>query len=72
MPGSYNVTLRTIQVPSATIARHMWNGPAGKSLFRHSSSGKTVRSYVRPFSRGRGPLASMKFAMRGVDQSDAL
>lgn len=35
MPGSYNVTLRTIQVPSATIARHMWNGPAGKCFFRH-------------------------------------
>lgn len=62
MPASYNVTLRTIQVPSATIARRMWNGPAGKCFFRHSSSANGA--VICPaFQRGRGPLASMKFAI---------
>jgi hypothetical protein len=32
------------------MARHMWNGPAGKCFFEKIHPAGTVRSYVRPFS----------------------
>lgn len=46
--------------------------PRGQALFSDIlSSG--IDAVICPASqRGRGPLASMKFAMRGADQSDAL
>jgi Domain of unknown function (DUF5659) len=46
--------------------------PCGQGHLQTFPPGGTVRSYVRPFWRGLGPLASMKSAVRGANQSNAL
>jgi hypothetical protein len=45
-------------VACAGMARHMWNGPAGKRFFQTFHPAGSVRSYVRPHVRA---LASSYF-----------
>jgi hypothetical protein len=46
--------------------------PRGQVLFLDISPSGNGAVICPAFQRGRRPLASMKFAMRGADQSDAL
>jgi hypothetical protein len=55
-----------------TAPRAYVERPRGQALFSDISSSGIGAVICPAFQRGRGPLASMKFAMRGADQSDAL
>jgi hypothetical protein len=59
-------------VPTAIIPRHMWNGRARQVLSLDISSSRNGAVICPAFQRGHRPLALMKFAKRGTDQSDAL
>ncbi|MET3583454.1 hypothetical protein ABID19_006519 [Mesorhizobium robiniae] len=63
--------VRLIKERGVAIARHMWNGHAGKRFFRHFTQ-RDRCGHMSGLSARSRPLASMKFAMRGADQSDAL
>jgi transposase len=57
---------------TSIAARHMWNGPARQVLSSDISSRRNGAVICPAFQRGHRPLALMKFAMRGADQSNAL
>jgi hypothetical protein len=63
-----DVSLQKVAVCSATYVER----PARQALSSDISSNRNGAVICPAFQRGHRPLALMKFAMRGADQSDAL